>query len=221
MSKRRIGVYGGTFDPVHNGHVEIARAVVSKFSLDKLLVIPAYCPPHKRHDAVSDAYHRYAMAVMATEGDPYIFVSTVELESPEKPYTFETLERLRSSYETGAKLFFIMGADSFIEFAGWREPDRVLASADIIVAARTGSEIDKSRLPERFSPRIVTLGEHACDINYSAERVDENGRIYLTNYVREDVSSTDIRERVREGQEVRSMVPSRVADYMEKYGMYR
>lgn len=221
MSERRIGAYGGTFDPVHNGHIEIARALVRKFDLDELLVIPAYCPPHKQADAVSDAYHRYAMAVMATEGESRIFVSTVELQSPERPYTFETLERLRERAGTEARWFFIMGADSFIEFDSWREPDRILASANIIVAARTGSEIDISRLPDRFKSRVIELGERSCHKNQDAKEVDRNGLIYLTNYVREDVSSTDIRRRVREGQEVRSMVPSRVADYMEKYGLYR
>jgi nicotinate-nucleotide adenylyltransferase len=220
MSGRRIGAYGGTFDPVHNGHIEIARAIVRKFDLNELLVIPAYCPPHKHEDAISDAYHRYAMAVMATEDEPRIFVSTIELQLPERPYTFETLERLRESYEKEVQLFFIMGADSFIEFAGWREPDRILASAHVIVAARTGSEIDVSRLPERFKSRVLELGTQSYG-HQDAKEVDRNGLIYLTNYVREDVSSTDIRDRVREGEEIHSMVPSRVADYMEKYGLYR
>lgn len=220
MSKRRIGVYGGTFDPVHKGHVEIARAVVGNFHLDRLLVIPAYCPPHKDRNAVSDAYHRYAMAVTATADDPQIFVSTVELEAPERPYTFETLERLRAIYGEDEKMFFIMGADSFLEFATWREPDRILASADLIVAARAGSEIDLSQLPDRFRQRIIELGNRSCDVDYDEKR-DDNSRIYLTSYVSEDVSSTDMRKRAREGEDVRSMVPSRVADYIEKYELYR
>lgn len=218
MSRRRIGIYGGTFDPIHNGHVEIARAIVRNFGLDRLLVIPAYCPPHKNRSAVSDAYHRYAMAVMATEDDSCIIVSTVELEAPERPYTFETLERLRGIYGMDARLFFIMGADSFVEFATWREPDRILASADVVVAARTGSEIDVSRLPDRFKARLIELGERHYNSNEENER---NGHIYLTSYVREDVSSTDIRKRVREGEDIGSMVPSRVADYIEKYELYR
>lgn len=221
MSERRIGVYGGTFDPVHNGHIEVARAIVCKFYLDRLLLIPAHCPPHKNISAVSDAYHRYAMTVIATQDEPYMIVSTVELESPDRPYTFETLERLRGDFDAEAKLFFIMGADSFVEFATWREPERILASADVIVAARSGSEIDVSRLPEIFKSRIVELGERPCDLDGQAEKVDRKGLIYLTSYVREDVSSTDIRNMVCEGKDVRRMIPSRVADYIEKYGLYR
>jgi len=160
------------------------------------------------------------MAVMATEDDSRILVSTIELEAPERPYTFETLERLRDIYGTDAKLFFIMGADSFVEFATWREPDRILASADIVVAARAGSEIDLSRLPERFRAKLVELGDQPCNIDHY-KQAEPNGHIYLTSYVREDVSSRDIRKRVREGEDIGSMVPSRVADYIEKYALYR
>ena len=141
MNERRIGAYGGTFDPLHNGHLEVARAVARNFALDELLIIPAHRPPHKNSRSISDAYHRYAMAVLATLDEPRMKVSTIEIEAPERPYTFETIERLRDVYGSQASLFFVMGADSFEELNTWREPERILANANLIVAARPGYDV--------------------------------------------------------------------------------
>ncbi|HEY7546172.1 MAG TPA: nicotinate-nicotinamide nucleotide adenylyltransferase, partial [Blastocatellia bacterium] len=98
MGRRRIGAYGGTFDPVHIGHTEIARAVTENFRLDEMLIIPAHLPPHKQTGAVSKPFHRYAMAALATEDDKRLKVSAIEMEMPERPYTFQTIERLYGIY---------------------------------------------------------------------------------------------------------------------------
>src|ERR1051325_3319079 len=108
MSERRIGVYGGTFDPIHNGHLDVARAVLGYFDLDELLLVPAHRPPHKTTRAISDAYQRYAMAVLATEDDERLEVSTVELDAPSRLYTFETMQRLRDVFGSQARIFFVM-----------------------------------------------------------------------------------------------------------------
>lgn len=210
MSRRRIGAYGGTFDPVHLGHMGIARAVAEKFRLDETLIIPAHCPPHKTASAVSKPFHRYAMAVLATMDDANLKVSTLEMEMPERPYTFQTIERLYGIYGTEAKLFFVMGADSFADIMTWRESERVLSSVSVIVAARPGTEVETSHLPEKFRSRIRQAGE--------GDEADHF--IYLTNYVERDISSREIRRCVREGQKISEMVPQRVAEYIEKYGLY-
>src|ERR1051325_1620629 len=148
MSERRIGAYGGTFDPLHNGHLEVARLVVSRFALDELLVIPAHRPPHKTGQAIAKGFHRYAMTVLATLDEPRIRVSTLELEAPSRPYTFETLEQLRNVYGSQIALFFVMGADSFVEMHTWREPERIIATANLVVVGRPGYELQPThRLP--------------------------------------------------------------------------
>lgn len=217
MSERRIGAYGGTFDPVHSGHIEVARAVSREFELDRMLLIPAHRPPHKDALSISDAYHRYAMVVLATLDEPRISVSTIELESPDKPYSFETVERLKQSYGPEAELFFVVGADSFEEINTWREPVRLLASANLIAVTRPGYEVRTSHLPEPMRASIVDLrGSIALDHGH------RNGcRVYLTDCANNDVSSTEIRRRVRARESIADLAPARVARYVEKYGLYR
>jgi nicotinate-nucleotide adenylyltransferase len=219
MSERRIGAYGGTFDPIHNGHIAVVRAVARGFGLDEVLIVPAHRPPHKTGRSISDAYHRYAMAVLATLDDEGVKVSTLEITAPDKPYTFETVERLRQMYGEQAKLFFIMGADSFEEINTWREPLRLLRSVNLIVAARPGHRVSTSHLPSEAARKVVDLGGR--EASALVEEDEACCRVYLTEYVREDISSTDVRQRVREGESIRGMVPARVADYIEKYELYR
>jgi nicotinate-nucleotide adenylyltransferase len=218
MGERRIAAFGGTFDPVHNGHVEIARAIVHNFGLDQLLIVPAHRPPHKDPRAIADAYHRYAMAALATLDEQRMIVSTIELESPERSYTFETIERLQSAVGEGTRLFFVMGADSFQEINTWREPARLLSATDVIVVTRPGHDVKSSHLDGRFKHTVVELGERNVE---SAMAEDGCHHIYVTGYVNNSVSSTEIRRRVREGQSIAGLVPPRVADYINKYKLYR
>jgi nicotinate-nucleotide adenylyltransferase len=157
MSQRRTGVYGGTFDPIHVGHLEVARAVTRIFGLDEMLLIPAGRPPHKTGREISDAYHRHAMAVLATMDEPRVKVSTVELEAPDKPYSYQTVERLREAAGGQTQLFFVIGADSFEEINMWREPERLLSSANLVVVTRPGSEVSTSHLPTRFRSGVVDV----------------------------------------------------------------
>lgn len=204
---------------MHNGHVEISRAIVDNFALDQLRIVPAHRPPHKDPRGIADAYHRYAMAVLATLDVSRVTVSTIELEAPERPYTFETIERLRLIVGSEARLFFVMGADSFQEVSTWREPARLLSSTDVIVVTRPGRAIESSHLDDRFRRTIVDLRNHEAEVQISGD-VDDH-RIYLTGYVNNAVSSTEIRQRVCEGQAIDGLVPSRVADYINKYELYR
>src|SRR5205085_4097269 len=119
--KRRIALYGGTFDPVHIGHMAVARSLLSLFALDEVLFIPAYVAPHKRERRVSPALDRYAMLALATQGEARFRVSAVEMEAPERPYTVNTLSRFCERVGLEARLFFVMGADSWEEVTTWRE----------------------------------------------------------------------------------------------------
>ncbi len=218
MGGRRIAAYGGTFDPVHNGHVEIVRAIVRIFGLDQLLIVPAHRPPHKGSRGIADAYHRFTMAVLATIDEPRVLVSMIELEAPDRPYTFETVERLRNAFGSESKLFFVMGADSFEEITTWREPARLLSSTSVIVVTRPGHDVGSSHLDERFRSAIVDL--RGREVEMQVEDQDEH-HIYLTGCVNTGISSTEIRQRVRDGESIEGMVPPRVADYVRKYELYR
>jgi len=216
MNQNRVAAFGGTFDPIHNGHVEIARAVVSEFRLDRLLLIPAHRPPHKRSHGITDAYHRYAMSVLATLDEPKTVVSTIELESPDRPYTFETIERLKGYLEPGTKLFFVVGADSFEEINTWRESERLMTSTNWIVVTRPGHSIASSHLDERFRSTIIEQRDAE-----SAQVSPDQYHIYLTRCVNKDISSTEIRRMVRDGESIEGHVPARVADYIARYELYR
>ena len=161
------------------------------------------------------------MAVLGTANEPTLFVSTVELEAPERPYTFETIERLRSLYGEGAELFFVMGADSFREINTWREPVRVLENANWVVVTRPGHEIATTHLPELLRSRIIDLrGGFEPPIERSIQRGGP-AFTYLLDCVSEDISSTHIRQTVYGRQEISGLVPTLVAGYIEKYELYR
>ncbi len=204
---------------MHNGHVEVVRAIVRNFGLDQLLIIPAHRPPHKGSRAIAGDYHRFTMAVLASLDEPRVLVSTIELEAPDRPYSFETVERLRSTFEMGTRLFFVMGADSFEEINTWREPARLLSSTNLIVITRPGHDVGSSHLDERFRSTIVDLRGREGELQ-PGEDLNEH-HIYVTGYVNTGVSSTEIRQRVRDGESIQDLVPPRVADYIRKYELYR
>lgn len=218
MSEHRVAAFGGTFDPIHNGHVEIARAIVRNFGLDQLLIVPAHRPPHKNARAISDAYHRYAMAAFATLDEPRVSVSTIELEAPGRPYTYETVERLRIISGKETRLFFVMGADSFEEINTWREPARILSNIDVIVATRPGHEVKSSHLDEPFRSSIIDLRQ--CEGGPDLAAGADERHIYIAGYVNTGISSTEIRRRVRDDESIEGFVSPRVEGYIKKYELY-
>ena len=219
MEEHRVAAFGGTFDPFHNGHIEVARAIVRNFQLDQLLIIPAHRPPHKHPDAIADAYHRFTMAVLGSLDEPQMLVSTIELEAPGRPYTYETIERLQSSFRPGTRFFFVIGADSFQEINTWREPQRLFSNANFIVVTRPGYPLRSSHLDEHIQSTVIDLRGRGGEIEPGGE-LDEY-HIYLTNYVNNSASSTEIKERARNGESIEGLVPPRVGQYIKKHELYR
>jgi nicotinate-nucleotide adenylyltransferase len=220
VNKQRIGVYGGTFDPIHNGHLQVADAILDAFQLDRMLFVPAFVPPHKRKQAISSAFHRLSMLALATADAPRMFVSTIELESPERPYTFETLGRLQTELGN-VQLFFVMGADSFRDITMWREHDRILTEYDVIVAARPGvlpeNQNIAAHLAQDLQTRLIDL--RGCRV--PSNEMFAAPHIYLTDYVAVDVSATNLRETVARGGTIGGLVPPAVAAHIAKYGLYK
>jgi nicotinate-nucleotide adenylyltransferase len=219
---KRIAFYGGSFDPVHNGHLTIAETLTELFSFDEFVFIPAFHAPHKLDRKPTSAFHRFAMLALTTVGDKKIKVSTIELEAPEKPFTIETQTKLKAQLPD-AEIFFVIGADSWNEIDTWREWEKVLTSTNIVVVTRPDYELTFSHVTEEIKKRIVDLRNNYELRITNCERQTEHNepRIYLTDAVQMDVSATEIRQMIREQKAGwRKFVPQAAADYIEKYGLY-
>ena len=212
---RRIAFYGGSFDPPHNGHLTIARKLIDLFALDEFVFIPAFHAPHKKDRKPTSAFHRFAMLSLVTNVELKISVSTVELDAPEKPYTFETQKRLKDE-SSGAKIFFVIGADSWQEITTWREWETVLIETSIIVVTRPDYEIGFSHVTQEIKERVVDLRDESHQPS-----VNSGQKIYITDAVNLDVSATEIRRKIRAREtDWHKLVPDEVAKYIEKYELY-
>jgi len=212
---KRIAFYGGSFDPPHNGHLTIARKLSDLFVLDEFTFIPAFHAPHKKDKKPTSAFHRFAMLSLATEIEGKIKVSTVELDAPEKPFTYQTQAKLKND-SPEAEIFFVIGADSWAEIDTWREWEKVLTQTNVIVVTRPEYEIDFSHVTKEIKARLI-------DLRKNGEQKTKNGeqKIYITDAVNLDVSATEIRRKIRaQENDWRELVPNEVAKYIEKYELY-
>ncbi len=196
--RKRIALYGGTFDPVHLGHLEVARRVSELFEIDRVIFIPAQLAPHKVGRPVTEPIHRYAMLALATDNDPRLLISTFELDAPDRRYTVDTVAHFQRTFGEAAELFFIMGADSWSEIKTWRDWERLLKMTNHIVVTRPGYELQPA--PPELTQQII-----------------------FTDAVMKDISATNIRRLANEGRydELDQMVPAAVANYIRKYEIYR
>ena len=229
MCAHRIALYGGTFDPVHAGHLEIARRVAEVFDIETVLFIPAQMAPHKIGRPVTEPIHRYAMLALATQDDPRLKISTFELEAPDRRYTVDTVEHFKRELGDASDLFFIMGADSWSEITTWREWERLLTMTNHIVVTRPGYEPSTTQVGS-ISERIDDLRNMECaDLSALSEKrrlvgaLQGDARIFFTDVVMKDVSATSIRRLASEGrfEELTGLVPGPVLEYIRKYGIYR
>lgn len=215
---KRIAFYGGTFDPVHCGHITIAKRLLSVFRLDEFVFLPAFHAPHKPDTKPTSGYHRFAMLALATAGEPQIRISTLELDHAEKRYTVDTLPEIIETHPD-TEVFFVMGADSWADIRTWREWEKVLLMTNHIVVTRPGYDIGFDHVSPAVRSRIVDLR------NSSSRRVeiDAGPAIFITDAVNHDVSATEIREDIREDDRLDrdNDVPQEVAKYIEKYELYR
>lgn len=212
---KRIAFYGGSFDPLHNGHLTIARKLTEIFNLDEFIFIPAFHAPHKKDKNPTSAFHRYAMLCLATNDEPKIEVSKMELDAPERPYTFETLSKLKNELKD-AQIFFVMGADSWAEITTWREWEMVLTIVDVIVVTRPDYEIGFSHITNEIKERTIDLRQ-----KNELRITNDESRIYITDAVQLDISATKIRRNIKENKtDWHKLVPVEVAKYIKKYDLY-
>ena len=190
-----VGVFGGSFNPVHRGHLFIAQLAREAASLDEVVFVPAARPPHKEDEKLADAAHRVAMLRAALAGEPAATVSEIELEEDGPRFTVDTLTRLAARWPDAA-LSFIMGLDSLHDFPGWREPERILSGFRVIAVDRPG--VDPATLDPAVTARCLTV----------------TGNPFA-------ISSTGIRSRAARGLSLRHLVPEPVARYIADHGLYR
>lgn len=200
--KRRIGIMGGTFDPIHLGHLVTAEAVRIQYQLERVIFVPAGIPPHKLNMKITAARHRYIMTVMATYGNPNFYVSSMEVDRPGPSYTIDTIREMQKIYGPETELYFITGADAVQELAEWRDVNQLLTLCYFVAATRPGSDNTLDKVIDSFGE----LGRQ---------------RIYHVATPELDISSTDIRRRLRSGQSIKYIVPECVSKYIEKEGLYR
>ena len=195
-----LGILGGTFDPIHTGHLIIAEEARCRFGLDKVIFVPAGIPPHKPDEPISDREHRYKMTALAIEDNPAFEISRIEIERQGPSYSVDTLTEFKRIYGEDTCLYFIMGMDSILEILTWHEPEKLIKLTKIVAAARPGYSIDdvKQKLPSEFLAWTVFL---------------ETPGIYI--------SSTDLRKRAAAGMSIKYLVPRAVEEYIIENKLYK
>lgn len=198
----RIGIYGGTFAPVHKGHVAAAEAFMKQMELDLLYVIPAGIPPHKQIDAADDPAHRLAMCELAFAGMRNVIVSDMEIRREGKSFTVDTLRALHAE---DRRLFLLMGTDMVLTLDQWREPAEIFRLCYPIYIRRENDPILQARIVKKNEAYLQNYGKIA--------------RRLVADVI--ELSSTEIRDRVKNGKEIDSLVPAPVAAYIREKGLYR
>jgi len=196
----RVGVFGGTFDPVHIGHLVAAEETRVQLSLERVVFVPAGLPPHKLANHISPVAHRLAMVQLAIASNPYFTVSRVDIDRFGPCYTVDTMELLRDEWGPGTELYFIMGSDSLADILTWHKPERLIRLCRLAVVKRPGYDVDIEEL-DRLLPGIAS-------------------RVRFINSPLIDVASCDIRRRVREGLSIKYQVPEVVEKYIYEHGLY-
>jgi nicotinate-nucleotide adenylyltransferase len=197
-AKRRLGIMGGTFDPVHYGHLAIAQEAKYRFDLEKVIFIPCGIPPHKKEYRVSSAEHRLKMTYLAIQDNPEFEISRLEVDRPGNTYSVETVTELQQVYPD-ARFFFIAGADAILELLSWKEPQRLINMCNLVAVTRPGYDIAnlQQQIGEELAAKITVLAVPGIDI-----------------------SSTEIRARVAQAAPIRYLLPENVREYIEKEKLY-
>lgn len=210
----RLGLFGGTFDPIHAGHLDVVEGARRALALDRVVVVPARVPPHRASPGASAA-HRFAMAALALRGNPHVVLSDLEMQSDEPSYTDATLDRLAAQGIDTRRLFLVTGADAFREIATWRSYPDLLDRCHFVVVSRPGHPaLDLQGALPTLSGRMIASGP-AFSGHFDGPKV------ILVDAPTAPVSATDIRRRIADGISVQGLVADDVATYIDKHELYK
>lgn len=214
---RRLGVLGGTFDPIHVGHLAVAAAACRALKLDEVVLIPSHLPPHRLHAPIASGYHRFAMVALALVQEDGYRASDLELSAGGPSYTSVTLDTLKRQGGHPSQIFFITGADAFAEIASWRDYPDVLDRSHFVVVSRRGHQA--SDLPRQLPDIASRMRSPDATLNDAA--TPDRTFVWLVDATTPNISSSDIRQHVAEGRSVTGLVPRSVAAHIERHQLYR
>jgi nicotinate-nucleotide adenylyltransferase len=216
----KIALFGGTFDPVHHGHLAVARAAAEKFGLGRVYFVPADLPPHKQKRKLTNFQHRFAMLALATADDPRLVPSLLDSHTGQPNYSISTVRRLKSTLKKSDKLYFLIGIDAFMDIRTWRQPEELLAEVEFIVVSRPGYSLADvgQALPESLRPPdLATMRRRQSN----GTIVSMGATVHLLGEVKERVSSTQIRAAAAKSvKQLSRYVPPLVAEYIRKENLY-
>lgn len=216
---QRLGILGGTFNPIHFGHLAVAEEVRDRLKLEKVIFIPSFLPPHKIDEDISSAVQRQEMVRLALKGNLHATVSDVEIKRGGRSYTVDTIEALQHAHP-GSELYFLTGLDSFLEIGTWKDWERLLTLCSFVVLSREGYRFsDIAQLGFLGVPKgeLEALDAHEKD---QVVVTGERRPVYLERVPFFDISSTDIRTRVREGRSIKYHLPEAVEHYIIENKLY-
>jgi nicotinate-nucleotide adenylyltransferase len=211
----RLGIFGGTFDPIHRGHLACAVAARDRFRMDRLLLLPAALPPHKQGEHVTAFRHRLAMVALAARGIDRIAASSDEALRVGPSFTVDTLARFRATLDPSDPLLFLLGSDSLAELHAWRDPAGILSLANLVVAPRPGAS------PAQVAAALTAdLRARLIPPDLPIEPLPPSGNMYWLALPEQAVSGTEIRRRIRAGAPLEGLVPDAVAAYISEQELY-
>jgi len=213
----KIGLFGGTFDPIHWGHLRSAEEVREAFRLDRILFIPASIPPHKKRGDASAAADRLEMARLATADNPGFAVSDVEILRPGKSYSIDTLRYFAGKRRRNDSFYFILGMDAFREIGSWKDFQEILTLSHFVITSRPQC----NDLLELGDIPVAARKSFCYDSKISAYRHPSGTRLHFFKLTDIAISASEIRARVKAGKSIRYLVPSEVESYIERRGLYR
>ena len=220
---KRIGLFGGTFNPIHMGHVQVIREVKKKFGLDKIFLIPSAFPPHKETEGIIDGLDRIEMIRLAFSDDPDFVVSDVELKRSGFSYTIDTVRHFKSIFPENTKLYFIVGLDAFLEVDTWKSYKDLFLLIPFIVMSRAATGQRDTVLQWKHLGSYIK-SKISDEYRHSASRScyihDVKQPVFLFEVTPVEISSTEIRERIRKGRTIKSLVPEPVGDLIKAKGLY-
>jgi nicotinate-nucleotide adenylyltransferase len=206
-NNRKIGIMGGTFNPIHYGHLVTAEEALIQFHLERVIFIPTGQPPHKTTGKIASPEDRYLMTVMATASNREFYVSRIEIDKKGKSYTIDTLRELKKIYGNNSELFFITGADAILEILTWKDTGEIITLCKFIAATRPGYNISKMEdLKKRLFNEKVEMAEQC---------------LFIMEIPALAISSTDIRNRIKSNRPIKYLLPESVSSYLLKNELYK